>query len=814
MAISKIPQINGPTFGGIIYGLNLESNYSEAPSILKLNIVNEKGFYNISDKDLFNLVKVSFGSFSFNGYIHSYSYRTSPEEQVLEVDIIDKSIDLDRHWVMLWRKGLLGVQGVPITLSKIFPFSKDTPILAPVKSNSNPDYPFIEFKTRQLKDTEIKSLSYGLTSPIKRGNVLLLGKEKFRDSPCEIPNTDYNFTELLAAISLAGISVTGRPQDKNQLFRRTYEGSLRSVLSSWCADFGYSFYWDYSRNQLVFYDIVAGITNIQTNLENSKIISKEVGSSIEGTFNQYSIGLTQKSRTPPQELTADFNFAITQSNRPYPLSYFMSKNSVLKRLSSEESRWGARRSLSDFITAAHCGFISSALRDIHSFSRKDWDVLGYTQDSGIPTNKEKIIGLLKQLGYTALSDYEALDEPGLPNFDFNFINYDATLHEKWKQLEQDMLQYLGRYYRIPDSSGNFFYCSANKIVEIEVNTEPRQTKQEENSDDFAGQYIYERQGSMSHSPEEAQNELKYEKIIKEIQVCAPVHIDLKESGLEDYLVPDLLKEDQRKNVNTLVIFPNNVKFITKLIGFTVSTSISSTHPLETSRADILQNQQKNNKISCPSYKKNLEEKSCITAEERARKIAYKDAGLKGDDDEDQPKPEDFVEGLVNKKCWRSTINLKNGGRVALHSRSDAAYGSVTRYNFRAIQIFQEEPAEVTYSDGEVGDASSVKEIRVLVDDLTNPEYDTWNVKRKAEIPRASQIINRSPQKNVTYVFAGEPQGLVLSPTAGLSKLDISYSSEGFKTTVSLSNRQPEPPNPEVILRTMVSQFNRSSFNGG
>jgi hypothetical protein len=810
MAIKNIPKITGPTFGGIIYGLSLESNYSEAPSKLKLNIVNERGNYTITDSSLFNLTNVEFGNFKFNGYIHSYSERTTEDERVLEVEIIDKSIDLDRYWVMLWKRGLLNQKGSKINVQKTFDFSKER-VLGPQK-NTDPFAPFIKFVVKTLPNVTLTRPSYGLTIPQKIGNVLLLGKEKFRDSNCQIADTDYNFTELLSAISLAGINIIGA-RDKNTNYRRTYEGTLRSVLSSWCSDFGMSFYWNYSTNVLSFYDIAAGISSIPMNLESSNIISRDIGSSIEGTFRQYGVGLTQKPRTPPSELTSDFSSVITQSNNPYPLSYFMSKKGYSQKITDESNtRWGAKRSLSSFITAAHCGFVSNALRDIYSFENSHWEVFGYERKSEIPANKKKIIGLLKQLGYDALTDYEELDAKDLPNFDFTFINYDATLHQKWRDIEQEMLQYLGRYYRIPDSTSNFFYCGDDQIIEVEVTTEPRQNRQEEQSEDFAGQYIYERGGSMSHNSEQAQNELSYESLLRQIQICAPVHIDLKESGLIDYLSPDILTERQRDSVNTLVIAPNSLKFIKNQIGFKASSFRGNSHPLEVSRIDMLNKQNSNKKVSCKSYEQNLEKKSCITAEEEAKRIAFKNAGLKGDDEENL-ESENFVEGLVNKACWISNISLKSR-QLKLHSRCDGPYGSVTRYNFRAVKIFQEQDRELVYSEGSVGGAEKVVEIRVLVDDLTDSRFDEWGVKRKSDIPKASDVINITPQKNATYVFAGEPEGVTLSPQNGLSKLDISYSSEGFTTTAGFSTRPPNPPAQEVILRTVTSQLSRTSFNGG
>ena len=108
--------------------------------------------------------------------------------------------------------------------------------------------------------------------------------------------------------------------------------------------------------------------------------------------------------------------------------------------------------------------------------------------------------------------------------------------------------------------------------------------------------------------------------------------------------------------------------------------------------------------------------------------------------------------------------------------------------------------------------TDVAKIDVIYDNVTDAGDDSYGLARVNQIPLAQSISNTSPQKNASYTFIGlPPLNLSLAPNNGLSSLDISYSSEGFKTTVNFSSRPPIRTPVNTFLRKMQSQLNRTTF---
>jgi hypothetical protein len=262
MAIKTIPSISGPSFGGVIYGMTMSSTFSTSPSKLILNIVNETGTY--STPSLNSRQSVQFGGFNFNGIVWSYSFNNTSDERSLEVQLIDNSIQLDRKHVVLWKRGLLGKNGTSSNVSKEINLS-DESTLVPMMQGS--PYPYLDFKEVQLGKASVSRTVYS-QSPTWVGDTLLLGKEKWPDSKCDIPDTYYTFNDLKSAFPFA---VRNAPS--NSTLQATYEGSLREVISSWCADLGYDFFWDYSNDSTFFNKYYLFSDRLHLNDKGSEIFS-------------------------------------------------------------------------------------------------------------------------------------------------------------------------------------------------------------------------------------------------------------------------------------------------------------------------------------------------------------------------------------------------------------------------------------------------------------------------------------------------------------------------------------------------------------
>jgi hypothetical protein len=100
-----------------------------------------------------------------------------------------------------------------------------------------------------------------------------------------ILDLDYNFTDLISGIRSKGLNVIVQA-DYNENYRTSYVGPLRSVLQSWCADYGFSYVYNSfgGAGQIIIYDLAAGININTKGLESScSTISMQTEKSIQHT---------------------------------------------------------------------------------------------------------------------------------------------------------------------------------------------------------------------------------------------------------------------------------------------------------------------------------------------------------------------------------------------------------------------------------------------------------------------------------------------------------------------------------------------------
>jgi hypothetical protein len=802
MAITKVPTISGPSFGGVIYGLDVSQGFSNEPTKLTLNIVNKNGVY--TTPTLNTQESVSFGNFSFQGKVWSYDFKESADEKILNVTLIDNSIILDQKYVLLWKRGFLGQNGTLQDITKTFDFS-DESILVPSRDPGvGIGYGYTKFIEKRLGKQSIITKSRTLGSK-NIGSLILVGKEKFADSECDIPDTYYTFNDLRGATDING------NWPSNNVWKATHEGTLREVLSSWCADLGYDFYWDFRNNRLQFYDVSQGITLSLPNSTASNIISKETSASMEGTFRQYGIGYTAKPKSAIKTLGASSVIVSSYSVAPIDISYFASKlGSKLSFLVTKDS-WGGR-SKDEFTTAGMIGYISQSLRDLYSFQKEHWITLGYQNKTSIPVDKIKTMDFLRKNGYAdVINNLEQFDDKDLPNYNFNFINRDEGQANKWKDIEQKMLGYHGRFYRIPDKPGSFFYCNSNYTMDISIEVDPAASLKEDNSEEFAGKLIYDRGGQMSHDSAALQDALKISELTQEIENCAPRHIELKESGLlEDMIKSELITAEKGKQVNTLVIFPNSDVFVRQKLGFREPNLSRGTNDIESTWIEERNANSNNGQKACFKYEENLKKGACLSAEEEARKSAIKAVG--GLPEDEKPEPPDWVSGLNSKQATSCNISTTKGN-VKFFLPSDSSLRVITKFNLNINKISNLDTSEFFWTVGSPGNANDVAEVRIANENITDPNEDTYQKRRNSELISPANSFATTPSKTIKYTFAGDPPaGLTLSPTAGLTNLDITLSSDGFTTSASFSTRPPKPSKQNNVVRYTQSQLNRASFN--
>jgi hypothetical protein len=799
MAIKTIPSISGPSFGGVIYGMTMSSTFSTSPSKLILNIVNETGTY--STPSLNSRQSVQFGGFNFNGIVWSYSFNNTSDERSLEVQLIDNSIQLDRKHVVLWKRGLLGKNGTSSNVSKEINLS-DESTLVPMMQGS--PYPYLDFKEVQLGKASVSRTVYS-QSPTWVGDTLLLGKEKWPDSKCDIPDTYYTFNDLKSAFPFA---VRNAPS--NSTLQATYEGSLREVISSWCADLGYDFFWDYSNDSLYFYNVAHGISQLPLSVQTGNVISRTQSSSLEGTYKQYAVAYTARPKEPLKELSASKTLKSTHNATAVNISYFLNRAGKSVSLTGNESgKYYGNRTLDEILTAAMVGYVSRPLRDFFCYSKGQYNAIGIQSgdEAFKAIDKAKTINLLKKIGYAdSIVELEKFDGVGLPGFVTYLGCYDTDFADKLVDLEQDLLTKIGKWYRMSSKSSSFYYCSSKAVAEVDISVDPEGTIEEPDSSDFAGKRMFNRQGEMSNDSSFIQEKLKLESRIDDIQNCTPVIVDLKESGALSYLVnAKILTEKSR--YNAILLLPT-VKLITSKIGLTVSLSTGN-NDLEKTWSEIRDGNAEKGQKACPDYEKRIEDSQCTSAKDEARQKLMKQINSSVPNQNDS----DFVSGLVAKTAKVCTISLSKGGSASFASPSYAPYRVVTTVNVDTKMISTlMDTRQFLFSNGTIGTASDVAELRVAIDNQTDSGEDFFQKKRTGEIVIPQNVDASSPTQSVTYKFAGAPEGVNLSPSNGLSSLDVSLTSEGFTTSVTFSTRSPKPAKNSSVMRQVHSQFNRTSFN--
>jgi hypothetical protein len=316
---------------------------------------------------------------------------------------------------------------------------------------------------------------------------------------------------------------------------------------------------------------------------------------------------------------------------------------------------------------------------------------------------------------------------------------------------------------------------------------------------------------MSHDSAALQDALKISELTQEIENCAPRHIELKESGLlQDMIMSGLISLDNSKKINTLVIFPNSEKFVKQKLGFKEPNLSTGTNDLETTWVEEKNANASNGQNNCASYENTLKSGSCISAEEQARKAAI--IAIGGIPDDQKPEPPDWVSGLNNKQATSCSIST-NQGNVTFYLPSKSTLRVITKFDININKISNENVGQFFWTAGNPGGADDVAELRIANENITDPNEDLYQKARNTELIRPADSAATTPNQTIKYTFAGDPPAdLTLSPTSGLTNLDITLSSDGFTTSASFSTRPPKPSKQNSMVRYAQSQLNRASFN--
>jgi hypothetical protein len=802
MAIEAIPQINASfSSNGFVYGIDFQRAYSTEPSKVSYKIINKTGQYTVPSIEADG--SISFSDFNFSGYVYSYDIEESNSGNILTVTLIDKSVILDKLYVIVFRPGMFGEYGSKKTIKMDVKFSADDAFYSIANDGSGFKIVKNNYTNGQV-DRQVRSLNK------KIGDIIMVGSEEPADTKCELPACSYTFNDLKNITGVAGFS---NCPINDSTIRQTYEGSLRSVLNSWCQDFGYSFYWDYTNNTLKFFDTKVSVFSIPSSITDSKIVSKRYSKSAEGKYNQISANYFAKPYNPK---TASANLSETFHTvsylTPYNWDYFISR-----ALTDDETTiYGGGRTKEQFIISAVLGYISPSLRKIYNYS---W-ITTYGSQIGVSSSYYSLavsqVATVMQACGLKEDVQDMLDFSGyeVGNLDAAYVayvtKYDAGLENKWTSIEQDVFtNKIGNFYRCPTTkSGETTFCTKNMIITTSISFDPEGTITEDNdlksedSKDFNGRPVFSRGApGPEKTSMQALKDLELEEDnSKAIEKLLPLQIPvLSDSAIYKKLIEfNLISADNLSEYNTLFIIPK-----TELIYHELEFSASYTTGInkrETTWGDVENNANKN------PQKCSLEDQDnskCLSAKEEVMKKQEKQKSS----DLEREKPTVGLNGKSPCVGARVSINKKD---VSILSSSYASYRSVMTYSYsvEAVSDATQQESIVFNLSGQTSSNSKIIQTRFILENRTTAENLSKDTPTPQQLATRDGYLQDNDVQKVSYTCAGFVNSLPLSVSSGLENLDMSISDSGFSASYSYSTRPPsfvEQDNFSIRAGSMSSQ---------
>jgi len=805
MAIEKIPSIQATaSSGGVVYSIDFQRSFSSEPSKVTYRVVNASGSY--SSPAIESDASISFGSFNFSGYVYSYELEESNSGNILSITLIDKSVILDKLYVCVFRRGLMGFSGQKMTKQ------------ISVKFDKNDEYYVVEQKNgrftptkKTYKDGTVSRDVYGGSA--RRGDIIIVGEEEPPETNCEIPASSYTFSQLKSAVG-GSVSGFGSCPINDAKIKRTYEGTLRSVLNSWCQDFGFSFYWDYGSNSLKFFDAKAAVFSIPSSVNDVKITSKKTFKSAEGKFNQVAVDYFAKPYAP-QTASASLSKTIysTSSMNCYNIDYFIDRDLTD---SSEKTIYGGDRTRQQFIISAALGYVSPALRKIYNFS---WITRWGSQAGLLAGFKSlavsKLATAMKRAGFKEgvldLVSFSGRAEGDLDNAYYALLcNYDEGREEVWTNLEQEVFtNKIGNFYRCNyNKSGGAVFCTPRMVIKTSINFEPEGEIMEDNDNPEDKKLIGRRVFSRGAPGPELTSIQALEKLgmsgganSEALQKLIPIQIEvLKGSKLSKALAAQDIAVN---NYDTLLIFPRP-GFVSEKIRLSANFSGGS-NLRETTYIDI-QNNQENEEPEC-----NLEdpnEDKCASQKEELKNKQRKEEEKKSKFETKKP-----FSGLVARTSCVGA-NIKTGsGSVRILSSSQSQYRSVITYSYsvEAILDITEEQKIISNTSGSTSSSSKIIETRLIVENRTTAENLSKEKPSPQEIASREGYSQARDLEKVSYSCAGFVSSLPTTVESGLESLDMSISDSGFTATYSYSTRPPVFGKQDLTRTNVESNSSAPAF---
>lgn len=434
-SIEKITIGNNPQgryAGGYIYNLKFDLGYSQNLDRFTISVVDGDAGPELGALES----QIRLGNITFKeSYLISSEKNLSPGSNICNYTFTNKSYLLDKIFVGLVRRHCAG--------GPIYDSRQTTP----GESYKAGSAFFLGRASKSVKArcpncdgsvSEIEGSSGGqvLEGFIIKDNLLCMGGEKPGDNGCDVPEVYYPFSNLLNALALkTGFSIqyTAGPYGSYEV---NYTGTAREVLSNICRDIAADFYFDWTSNTLIIYDLQTGITIPEIDKNNPLISSYSLSSTIENTYQTSS---SQFGFTPGGLLTS--NSSLSNS------LIFVSNKDGSTRLPAELTD-----SQSQLLIGAILGKIDANARKLYFMKKGLWERIGLI-NLGYNIDPDSIF----RNGFdvrTYIDFKEKFQDLGAyPTF--YFFTEDTKLESYWQEQEEIFFNSFGRYFYSRDPNPEF-----------------------------------------------------------------------------------------------------------------------------------------------------------------------------------------------------------------------------------------------------------------------------------------------------------------------------------------------------------------------
>ena len=541
--------INGSNeiYGGYIFNVDVSLGFSEEKTMINVSVVSEDGNYQGLNKDQLDTstpVEIQFGEGLHipEAYLYEYEIQKSESSRILQLTYVDGSIVLDKIYVGLnYEAGIQFKDNVGA--EKLLNFSLNC-------------QPCPGFVGRRQVESEYLIFSKEFKNPQNtfsrdKGGYIIMGEEEFEADYCAIPPVSYTFTQLQNVLSRE-ISFSSNFVDKNKDYRQKYTGTLREVLSSWCNDFGYSFYWNSIRK--------IGSTN------QDDLIALDLSDpiSIDGLKQQFELIDADKAKeTVLLNLNEKFSLEGTKKTyrtssfrkgaEPKETSYKLYKTQIASAITVDQlsasnfMKFG--RTSQEFLISCVLSKFNKQLRDIYNYKLLVRDVrvkrynetqqfttvtsyngvkpnvLGFESLSGAFVNinaeeQEEMFGVGQRPfgGFkdgANVSKFKPLNNLGKKNSDENVFYWVGGYNEEalndLRSYEEQVADFIGKYYKAPELFYDYRFCDAEESYSQSVSNSVGAKKYNEFNDSLTNSPYNNIQRDISTSNIIGQNDLVFER---------------------------------------------------------------------------------------------------------------------------------------------------------------------------------------------------------------------------------------------------------------------------------------------------------------